>query len=175
MLSIQQLFKQGMDRDIPDLKFIPDAVVPAGDWLAFDLGASGEKVMEGCEGLGLPDWFFPRDPIPANDGSVHLIHAYHFLEHLPGEDAIKLLRDVERVLVPGGIMNICVPYYSSSMQAQDLTHKSVWCETTFQTLFNNGYYDPAGPQPWRLKVHAQFIMGIVERNLALFVQLVKEA
>jgi SAM-dependent methyltransferase len=170
-LTIQQLFKQGMDRDIPELRYIPDAVVPVGGWLAFDLGASGEKVMEDCEGLGLPDWEFPRDAIPSDDNTVDVIHAYHFLEHLSGEDAIKLLREVERVLIPGGIMNICVPYYSSSMQAQDLTHKSQWCETTFQTLFENAYYDPAGK--WRLRVHTQFIMGIVERNLALFVQLVK--
>jgi SAM-dependent methyltransferase len=164
-LSIQQLFKQGMARTIPSL------LGPSAGWDGFDLGASGEKVMDGCEGLGLPDWFFPRDAIPAANNTVDIVHAYHFLEHLSGEVAIDLLREVERVLVPGGIMNICVPYYNSSMQAQDLTHKSVWCETTFQTLFDNKYYDPAGK--WRLRVHTQFIMGVVERNLALFVQLVK--
>lgn len=169
-LSIQQLFRQGMARDIPDLIAQPD---PLQYFVGFDLGASGSKVMLGCEGLGLPEWSFPRDPIPASDGCVDIIHAYHFLEHLPGEHVILLLREVERVLAVGGVMNICVPYYNSSMQAQDLTHKSVWCETSFQTLFNNQYYDPAGK--WRLAVHTQFIMGIVERNLALFVQLVKEA
>lgn len=167
MLTIQQLFKQGMSRDIPEL-LEPDDLRNG-----YDLGASGSKVMLGCDPLGLPDWSFPRDPIPADDGTADVIHAYHFLEHLTGEDAIKLLREAERVLVVGGVMNICVPYYNSSMQAQDLTHKSVWCETTFQTLFDNKYYDPAGQ--WRLRVHTQFIMGIVERNLALFVQLVKEA
>jgi hypothetical protein len=62
-LTIQQLFKQGMDRDIPELRYIPDVSVPVGDWLAFDLGASGEKVMDDCEGLGLPEWEFPRDAI----------------------------------------------------------------------------------------------------------------
>lgn len=168
--TIQQFFKQGMDRDIPEL--LDQSV----DFLSpgLDLGASGNKVMNLCTGLGLPEWSFPRDSIPANDDSVAVIHAYHFLEHLRGEDAILLLREIERVLTPGGVVNILVPYYNSSMQAQDLTHKSVWCETSFKTLFENGYYDPAGPKPWRLRVHTQFIMGIVERNLALFVQLTKD-
>lgn len=164
-LTIQDLFRNGMSREIPEL-----AHPPVG--YGYDLGASGEKKIAGCTALGLPDWSFPEQPIPAPPDSVADIHAYHFLEHLTGDDAIKLLREVERVLVPGGVMNICVPYYSSSMQAQDLTHKSVWCETTFQTLFDNKYYDPAGQ--WKLRVHTQFIMGIVERNLALFVQLVKD-
>lgn len=167
-MNIQQFFKQGMDRDIPYL--LPE---PIGFFVGYDLGASGVKVMPNCDGLGLPNWECPFDPIPASENSVDVIHAYHFLEHLTGDHVVQLLREVERVLKPGAPMNICVPYYNSSMQAQDLTHKSVWCETTFQTLFDNKYYDPAGE--WKLKVHAQFIMGVVERNLALFVQLVKEA
>ena len=171
-LTIQQLFKQGMSRDIPNLLDVSTYQLLSGKMIGLDLGASGDKKMIGCKALGLPQWAFPRDQIPAEERSVHLIHAYHFLEHLAGDEVILLLREVERVLVPGGVMNICVPYYSSSLQAQDLTHKSVWCETTFQTLFNNNYYDPAGK--WQLRVHTQFIMGIVERNLALFVQLVKD-
>lgn len=163
-MNIQQLFKQGMDREIPEL-------LEANEFLpSVDLGASGVKRYANIA-LGLPDWDFPRDPIPFEQGSVGTVHAYHFLEHLTGEEAIKLLREVERVLAPGGVMNIAVPYYNSLMQAQDLTHKSVWCGTTIQTLFNNAYYDPAGE--WQLKLHTQFIMGIVEHNMALFIQLVK--
>lgn len=168
-LSIQKLFKWGMDRDIPEL--LPLNGDGDEPFVGFDLGASGSKTMFGCTALGLPNWCFPNHDIPAGKGTVDVIHAYHFLEHLNGAEAIALLRNCEHVLKIGGIINICVPYYSSGLQAQDLTHKSVWCETTFQTLFNNSYYDPAGS--WKLRVHAQFIMGIVERNLALFVQLVK--
>lgn len=166
-MTIQQLFKYGMNRDIPEL------LPPPSEFVGFDLGSSGIKKMEGCTALGLPDWNFPRDPIPAEDETVDVIYAFHFLEHLAGEDAIKLLREAERVMKVGAVMNICVPYYTSSMQAHDLTHKSVWNEATFGNLFGNDYYDVAGR--WKLKVHAQFIMGVVERNIALIAQLVKEA
>lgn len=162
--SVQEFFRLGMDRRIPDL-------LQSDGFLSIDLGASGEKKT--CDvALGAPQWEFPRDPIPACDNSVNKFHAFHFLEHLSGEEAIALLREMERCLEPGGIANITVPYYSSSMQAQDLTHKSVWNEGTLPTLFDNPYYDPAGK--WKLRIHTQFIMGIVERNLALFIQLQKE-
>jgi hypothetical protein len=165
-MDIQQFFRQGMDREIPQLlenKFKSPIVV--------GLGESGSK-KHGRISLGLPKWEFPRDKIPLGNDTVHEIHAYHFLEHLSGENVILMLREIERVLAPGGIVNICVPYYSTSMQAQDLTHKSQWCETSFSTLFENKYYDPAGK--WQLRVHALFIMGIVERNMALFAQLTKD-
>jgi hypothetical protein len=102
-----------------------------------------------------------------------MIHAYHFMEHLEGVHVILFLREAERVLIEGGIVNYCVPYYSSGLQAQDLTHKSFWNEDTFKNLFDNTYYNPAGD--WLLKVHFQIIVGVVERNLALIGQLVKTA
>jgi hypothetical protein len=85
---------------------------------------------------------------------------------------VEMLREFERVLRPGGTANIVTPYYSSQMQAQDLDHESVWCERTWATLFENQYYADYR-RGWKLKVQACFIIGIVERNLALFTQLVK--
>lgn len=175
-MLINDLFAMGMDRQIPELL---DAPRPEGRelFVGIDLGASGSKRTLPIA-IGYPHWEFPRDRITlgtngsiAEDSSVHALHAFHFLEHLSGADAIALLREAERVLVEGGIMNIVVPYYSSSMQAQDLTHKSCWNEGSMATLLNNPYYDPAGK--WKLRVHTQFILGIVERNLALFIQLTK--
>lgn len=164
MTTIQDLFTLGMDRRIPTLR--PPPIGPV-----LDIGGTGLKPDFGLP-LGLPDWSFPRNEIPFAGGSVGMIHAYHFLEHLTGETAIAFLREVERVLTPDGVFQFCVPYYNSFMQAQDLTHKSQWNEETFSKLFANPYYDPAGK--WSLKVHCIFIMGIVERNLALLGQLVKQ-
>lgn len=163
-MNINELFKLGMDRDLPELLHGPLR------GLEIDLGASGAKKTLPIA-LGYPEWVFPRDRIPAADGSVARIHAFHFLEHLTGEHAIYLLREIERVLMPRGVANLVMPYYNSQMQGQDLTHKSFWNEGTFGNLFDNQMYDIAGK--WKLRVHTQFIMGIVERNLALFVQLIK--
>lgn len=163
-MNIQQFFKQGMDREIPELLEGPNGTP------SIDLGASGIKKYA-TTALGLPEWNFPRDNIPFNDASVGVIHAYHFLEHLAGDDAIKLLREAERVLVVGGVMNIVTPYYNSLIQAQDITHKSAWNEESWKTLFHNSYYNPAGE--WQFRIHTTFIMAIVERNLSLFTQLQK--
>lgn len=168
--SIQDLFMLGMKREIKPLLPIKKG------GLAFDLGASGTKVAEGAIPLGLPDWRFPLHPIPAEDESVDTIHAYHFLEHLAGEDAIALLVEAQRVLKKGGVFQFCIPYYKSNIASHDLTHKSFWTETTFQNLFRNQFYDPTAGSvaEWKLSIHAVFIMGIVERNIALLGQLVKE-
>lgn len=166
MTSIQELFKLGMKRDIPELLEF------SGPGKIFDIGASGKMVAPGAISLGLPDWEFPRNAFPAENASVSTIHCYHFLEHLTGTDAIAFLRECERVMIPGAsVMNFCIPYFSSPLQAQDLTHKSPWMEETFRTLFDNYYYDPAGK--WNLRVHTIMIMGIVNRNLALVGQLVR--
>ena len=164
-MNIQELFFLGMDREIPKLLSPPE-----GGRL-IDVGSSGTKKTL-PESLGYPEWHWPVHPLPAGRAEVAAFHAFHFFEHLTGAEAIDLLRAMERCLMPGGIINIVVPYYNSSMQAQDLTHKSVWCEGTIPTLMNNSYYDPAGQ--WYLKLHTQFIMGIAERNLALFIQLTKD-
>lgn len=163
-MNIQQLFKFGMKRDLPELLEFSGT--------AFDIGATGKIVTPGAIPLGLPDWSFPFQFIPARNSTVATIHCYHFLEHLSGTDVIAFLRECERVMIPGqSVMNFCIPYYNSQGQAQDLTHKSSWCEDNFKNLFQNSYYDIAGE--WKLKVHTIMIIGIVERNLALIGQLVR--
>ncbi len=166
MRTIQGLFKLAMKRDIPQL--IDNWEMPG---LIFDIGASGRYKVDGATALGLPQWWFPGCDIPSDNNATATIHCYHFLEHLSGSDVIRFLREVERVLRIDGVMNFCVPYYNSNLMAQDLTHRSAWCEDSFRNLFENTFYDPAGR--WRLRVHTIFIMGIVERNLALIGQIVK--
>jgi SAM-dependent methyltransferase len=165
MMDFQTLFGFAMKRYLPQIETKEGPVL--------DLGASGKYVVPGATALGLPQWVWPRDQIPARDTSVAMIHAYHFLEHLEGGDAILLLREVERVLQPGGLFCYCVPYYSSQLNANDLDHKSNWSEGTFANLFHNDTYADKGE--WRLSVHFQIIAGIAERNLALIGQLVKDA
>ena len=164
MQTVQDLFRLGMKRELPELLTF--------NGVAFDIGASGKAVAPGAIPIGLPDWQFPRDCIPAETGTVATIHAYHFLEHLTGTDAIAFLREAERVTIPGAsVLNFCIPYFNSNQQAQDLTHKSFWCEDTFKNLFDNQWYDHAGE--WKLKVHTIMIIGIVERNLSLIGQLIR--
>jgi hypothetical protein len=162
--DFRHLFALGMKRNLPEL------VTCEGP--SYDVGASGKYVVPGAIPLGPPKWVFPRDPIPAADDSVATLHAYHFMEHLSGDDAVAFLREVERVLIPDrGVMNFVVPYFSSALMAQDLQHKSFWCEETLRNLFEDKAYEHYGE--WRLQVGFLIIAGIVNRNLALLGQIVK--
>ncbi|WP_154070805.1 hypothetical protein [Bradyrhizobium lablabi] len=169
-MNIQQLFKLGMKRDLPELLTFHGP--------AFDIGSSTDYKVPNTTAIGLPDWEFPRDPIPAETGSVATIHCYHFLEHLSGTNVIAFLREAERVMIPGrSVLNFCMPYYNSNQMAESLDHKSFWCEGTFNNLFTS--FGPGSPYgydlagKWEMRVHFIMIAGIVERNLCIIGQLVR--
>lgn len=166
-MNIQELFKLGMKRDINEL-IEPDLSN------AINLGA-GNSPMPGVTSLDYPEWDASRDRLPYHDSSVTAVFAFHFMEHLTGAEAINMLREIQRVLAPGGTANILVPYYKSSMAFQDLDHKSFWNEESYRVLFRNPYYEKNREQPWNLDVHVNLVIGVVERNLALMTQLVKKA
>jgi predicted SAM-dependent methyltransferase len=105
---------------------------------------------------------------------VDLIWALHFFEHLHGDNVVLMLRECERVLRIGGLLNICVPHRLGAMAYQDLNHKSFFTEDTWRNTMENEYYGDKSQEPWRLRVWFNVIMGINERNLALLTQMVKE-
>lgn len=167
-MDFETLFKMGMDRDLPQLLDPPEG-------LSIGLGESGAKNHGRDLRLGLPDWSWPEDPIPADDGSAGIIHAYHFFEHLTGEQAIDMLFECQRVLKPGGILQFCMPWAKAELAFQDLTHKSFWTESSFKMLMRNPHYDPSADQKqWRLRQHYLVLAGVVERNIAVIGQLVRE-
>jgi len=159
-MTIQELFKQGLDRDIPVLMNFPAGV-------HLNLGC-GNKIIPDSAGLQLPEWDAETDQIPYPDESITGIYCYHFLEHI--NNLVFVLCEMERVLKYGGVINIVTPYYSSQCQWQDIDHKRAFCEETWRNIFKDPYYEKGF---WKLDVHACFIMGVVERNICLFTQLVK--
>lgn len=168
-MTIQRLFQMGMKRFVPEL--LPPVFNHNGGE-ALNLGA-GNSSIAGADSLDLPAWDAERDPIPREDGSVTTIFAFHFFEHLSGVNVIRVLRECERVLAFGGTLNVVVPHRLSQMAFQDIDHKSFWTEETWKILFDNPHYDKNREGMWKLAVHANLIIGIAERNLALMTQLVK--
>ena len=166
-MTIQELFELGMKRRIPKV-YMPNRA--PFSLIQINVGA-GFTEIEGARNLDLPEWDADIDAIPYDNGTVDVIHAYHFLEHV--RDPVRMLQEFQRVLAPGGVINIVVPYYTSQMAAHDLDHKHVFCEETWKNLFNNEYYNKNRIN-WELKISLNIIIGIVERNLCLMTQLYKE-
>jgi SAM-dependent methyltransferase len=167
-LTIESIFSLGMKRTIPPTLQPPlDAKVPRLEF------GGGRVPLPGAMSLDFPAWDASKDSIPLEDGSVGAIFAFHFFEHLTGAEAIRLLREVERVLVPGGVLTVVIPHRLSDMAFQDLDHKSFWTEDSWKHLLSNAYYDKNREVPWRLRHHSSIIIGIVARNLALMSQLEK--
>ena len=142
---------------------------PEPEGTALNLGA-GSKHIKGAIPLDLPDWNADIDPIPYKDGEVSAIYAIHFLEHIG--NPVSMLRECQRVLKHGGVLNVVLPYYSSQIAIHDLDHKSFWCEDTWKHLFANDYYDKEH-KGWEFRIHTNFIFGLAERNMMLITQLIR--
>lgn len=180
IMPIERLFLLGMKAVLPALlapRAPTEAEVeePNAIWATprvLNLGA-GNSPMEGAVNLDYPEWDARTGEIPATDSSVDAIYAFHFMEHLTGEQAIAILREVERVLRPGGIFTTVTPHRLGSMAFHDLDHKSFWTEDTWKTLLRTPWYDKNREVPWRLQLSFNAIMGLSERNLCLMSQLIK--
>lgn len=172
--DIQEFFKWGLDRDIPVLASPPKAR-NGGDYPTVELAPGKKKKIPTTWKLELPEWDARINPLPFTAGSIGEIHAYQFMEHLNWPQAHRLLREIERVLVPGGVFNMVTPYPGHGHFYQALDHKTAWTEETWNWLFGNEYYEDHEGPGWKLKVHCCFMMGVVYRNLDLFTQLTKES
>lgn len=163
-MEFQDLFRLAMKREVPEIAGW------RGTETVLNLGGGPQQIPGAiCYDITM-GWNADVNFIPHAAETVDHVIMFHFLEHVA--DPIRMLREVERVLKPGGVATICVPYYTSQMNAHDLTHRSVFCEETWRNLFNPPYYTRGGPE-WRFQIGFNLICGVVERNLCLLTQLVK--
>ncbi len=124
----------------------------AGRPLALDLG-SGGRAQPGTyavDHLPLPgvdvvaDLNAPFDLLP--DGCVDRIHSRHAFEHV--REFLPLMREIHRVLRPGGTAEITVPHFSNVYAYSDPTH------VRFFGLYTMFYFVAPERQPHRRKVPA---------------------
>lgn len=162
--NLSQLFELALDRDLPDYCYGKPELTK------LNIGA-GYKKIYGAIDLDLPEWNAETDAIPYDDGTVGVIYALGFLDHI--NTLTKFLRECERVLAPGGVLNISVAHVKSSMAWDDPYHKSWYTEDTWKKLFEDKYWKSAD-QDWRFRIGINIIMGVVYRNIAVITQLIRE-
>lgn len=110
------------------------------DKLCVNLGC-GPHYVEGminCDGnlLNKIDlWLDLRRPLPFPSNGVSVAYCSHTLEHLFPEDAIALLREIHRVLEPGGVARIVVP---------DVTYAFRIARGEAQSPWPRNFQDPVG-------------------------------
>jgi hypothetical protein len=70
--------------------------------------------------------------LPKN--SVSHIYSRHYLEHTDSDQFLKILREIDRVLIKNGEMIFTVPHYSNPFFYSDPTHKTFFGVHTFSYL-----------------------------------------
>lgn len=81
-------------------------------------------------------------PIPSNVAGN--IFASHLLEHIKKENLISFMREVHRILKPGGIVEIYCPHYTSMNAFTDFTHQYFVTEDTFSYFCRDGKHRSFG-------------------------------
>ena len=161
------MFEMVADRSVPEWRMPP----PADSHPILNLGAGNKRIL-GAISLDLPEWDADAQPIPYPDGGVKAIYAIHFLEHV--RDPRALLRECQRVLIPGGLLNVGLPHGRSDSAYNDLDHKSNWGEDTWKTTFDNPYYDKEH-DGWKFEIGFNLVMAVAYRNLMVVTQLIRTA
>jgi predicted SAM-dependent methyltransferase len=58
-----------------------------------------------------------RDGLPIDDDSLDYVFSMHALQEVPLADLIPVLRELHRVLRPGGVLRLCLPDAEKGIQA----------------------------------------------------------
>lgn len=85
------------------------------DWLEGETGTATDRVQFGCGDNRLQGWLnCDREvniakALPFADGSVSFVFAEHVIEHVTHLQGIAFLREVLRILKPGGVLRVAFP------------------------------------------------------------------
>lgn len=84
-----------------------------------------------------------RQPLPFEDQSFDYVECIDVLEHV--KELPDVMREIHRVLAPGGRLHVEGPHFTSYTWAMDPTHRRAFAINTFEffmkdSLHGRGYY-----------------------------------
>lgn len=95
---------------------------------------------------GGADVIAASEALPFRDGAFAVVHASHVLEHL--QDLSQSLREIHRVLAPGGYLVARVPYGLESLY--NPFHRHAFNEISVQAFVQSESDAERGISRWRL-------------------------
>ncbi|GGO93606.1 hypothetical protein GCM10011584_32700 [Nocardioides phosphati] len=78
-------------------------------------------------------------PLPFEDGAFDYIECLDVLEHV--RDMPAVMRELHRVLAPGGVLHIEGPHFTSYTWPTDPTHQRAFAINTFEFFVEGGLHD----------------------------------
>lgn len=117
--------------------------------LVIGTGANWQH-QDGVIGLDILPAFNPdvlRDitkGLPFNDNRFDEILIEHVLEHIEHKDGDFVMNEIHRVLKPGGIVTIEVPYAFDNIAYEAAGHCRVFVPNSFINYYSNPYWKEMG-------------------------------
>ena len=119
----------------------------ANELKILDLGCGKNKQKDatvGIDNIQLPGvdivWDLSKFPYPFGTSNIDKVYCSHILEHFEHGTRDKILKEVYRILRPGGKIEIRVPHAFSIVANIDPTHKTYYCLGTVDYFVKNNKY-----------------------------------
>lgn len=130
------------------------------------IGTGPWTPQENTIGLDILPGFHPdvlRDinkGLPFDSDKFDEILIEHVLEHIEHKDADFVMSEIHRVLKPGGIVRIEVPYWKDDIAVEAAGHCRFFCENSFMNYYNNPYWQEMGQVKF-----SECLQNIVEESV----------
>lgn len=114
-------------------------------WIGLDQGDYGQEIIRDM-----------KNGLPFCDNSCVELFADQVLEHIQmNEDFIFIMNECLRVLKPGGIMTIRVPWYESEVAIKDPTHCRFFSRNTFTYMIKDNHWEYGFDKRWKILKNEQ--------------------
>jgi len=104
-------------------------------------------------------------PYPFDDDTFMEIRGYHIIEHIKPWLTVDFMNELWRIMEPGGLLTLDMPYGGTNSYRQDPTHCNEFIELTFEYFdIRKDMYKIYEPKPWYIED------GFPQRQMGEFLQ-----